>query len=119
MSDQDYEGLDDLYEAMRKAAKQGHPGDNAGRIFDGCLFITRKEWGLIPGADGPASKTWDDMDAVEKLACHPIRIIDNGESEELSDGRVLIAFADTLYLLPKTDQVIPPLPRLHVAGRYV
>lgn len=115
MSD-DYDGLDDLWTVIKKEATSGHKGPNDGRIFDGCLFVTAKEWDAI-SAITSGRTAWEDMTPVEKLASIPIRIIANGASEELSDGRVLAAFADTLYLLPKFE--IPPLPRLHLDGKYL
>jgi hypothetical protein len=115
MSDQDFEGQDDLWTAIKKFATSGHSGPNDGRIFDGCLFVTEKEWAAIAVEAAPLA--WSDMTAAERLSRIPIRILPNGGSEQLSDGRVLVAFADTLYLLPEFK--VPPLPRLHLDGVYV
>ena len=117
MSDQDFEGLDDLWSAVKKSATSGHAGDKEGRIFDGCVFVTQREWKAI--SSGPSSKTWDDMNPVEKLSSIPIRIIDNGSSVELSDGRIMLGFNDTLYLIPEPTTYIAPLTRLHLDGKYI
>lgn len=117
MSDQDYEGLDGLWTAIKKSATSGHSGPNDGRMFDGCLFVTEREWGAISLV--PASKTWTDMTPAERLSTVPIRILANGQSEELADGRVLVAFSDTLYLLSEPKTPIPPLPRLYLDGVYL
>lgn len=118
MSDQDLEGLDDLWTAIERAATTGHVGANNGRIFDGCLFVTKAEWKAIEIETGPPGR-WDDMTKAERLSHIPIRILANGVSEKLSDGRILMAFADTLYLLPEPSLTIPPLPRLHLDGVYI
>lgn len=117
MSNQDFEGLDDLWTVIKKAAVSGHSGPNNGRIHDGCIFVTNREWDAINKTG--STKNWDDMTPVEKLSNIPIRIITNGKTVELADGRIMAAFDDTLYLLPEPNWSIPPLPRLYIDGMYI
>lgn len=117
MSEQDSEGPDDLWSAIAKSATSGHNGPNDGRVLDGCIFVTEREWQVI--SELPASRTWDDITAVEKLQALPIRIVRNGAMERLSDARIILAFADKLYLLTEPEFKIPPLSRLHIDGRYI
>lgn len=115
---QDFEGLPtSLWTAMYEAAQSGHTGPNHERIIDGCIWVTRKEWDAI--SEESASRTWDDMTRVEKLGTIPVRIVANDAPQQLSDGRIMFAFNDVLYVMSETKFQSPPLPRLHIDGTYV
>lgn len=116
---QDFEGLPtSLWAAMCEAAQSGHTGANHERIIDGCVWVTEKEWNAVK-SDAPEPGTWDTMTKVQKLGTIPIRIVPNDAPQQLSDGRIIFAFNDVLYLMSEQQFKSPPLPRLYVDGVYV